>query len=409
MSDSVPPPKVDPETLVLKASPRRVLRFKRNLLIGIAAVGCLAICGVTWMALRGSAFHRVNSNAGNLYNNGNNPTPDALAGLPSNYGQIPKPKPQLGPPLPGDLGPPIVEREQQLGLNPDGGPNAQDEADRAEQMRLAQQEQQADQAGVFFQLSQNAGGGSTNAQGQTTAPSAEGASGTVGADASHLSLDLADDQNDQQRKLDVVNQATADSIYNDHGLQTPDSPYEVLAGTTISASLITGLNSDLPGEVTAQVTENVYDTVTGKTLLIPQGSKLIGNYDSVVAFGQSRALLVWQSLVMPDGSSIQIDNLPATDVSGYTGLSDQVDYHTWTLLKGIALSTLLGVGTETTFGSSQNNLVQAIEQSTGEGTNQAGQHIVEKDLNIQPTVTVRPGWPLNVIVSKDLVLRPYQG
>ena len=409
MSDSVPPPKVDPETLVLKASPRRVVRFKRNLLIVIAAVGCLAICGVTWMALWGSAFHHANSNAGNLYDNGNNTTPDALAGLPSNYGQIPKPKPQLGPPLPGDLGPPIVEREQQLGLNPDGGPNAQDEADRAEQMRLAQQEQQADQAGVFFQLSQNAGGGSTNAQGQTTAPSAEGASGTVGADASHLSLDLADDQNDQQRKLDVVNQATADSIYNDHGLQTPESPYEVLAGTTISASLITGLNSDLPGEVTAQVTENVYDTVTGKTLLIPQGSKLIGNYDSVVAFGQSRALLVWQSLVMPDGSSIQIDNLPATDVSGYTGLSDQVDYHTWTLLKGIALSTLLGVGTETTFGSSQNNLVQAIEQSTGEGTNQAGQHIVEKDLNIQPTVTVRPGWPLNVIVSKDLVLRPYQG
>ena len=224
-----------------------------------------------------------------------------------------------------------------------------------------------------------------------------------------MSLDLAVDQNDQQRKLDVVNQTSADSVYNDHGLQTAASPYEVLAGTIISASLITGLNSDLPGEVTAQVTENVYDTVTGKILLIPQGSKLIGNYDSVVAFGQSRALLVWQRIVMPDGSSIQVDNLPATDASGYTGLSDQVDYHTWTLLKGIALSTLLGVGTETTFGSSQNNLVQAIEQSTGEGTNQAGQHIVEKDLNIQPTITVRPGWPLNVIVSKDLMLRPYQG
>jgi len=409
MSDSMPPPKVDPEMLVLKASPRRVVRFKRNLLIGIATVGCLAICGVTWMALRGSAFRHANSNAGNLYNNGNNPTPDALAGLPSNYGQIPKPKPQLGPPLPGDLGPPIVEREQQLGLNPDGSPNAQDEADRAEQMRLAQQQQQADQAGVFFQLSLNAGAGSAPTSGQTLATPGEGASAPAGADAGRLSLDMADDQNDQQRKLDVVNQGSAGSIYNDHGLQTPASPYEVLAGTIISASLITGLNSDLPGEATAQVTENVYDTVTGKILLIPQGSKLIGNYDSVVAFGQSRALLVWQRIVMPDGSSIQIDNLPATDASGYTGLSDQVDYHTWTLLKGIALSTLLGVGTETTFGSSQNNLVQAIKQSTGEGTNQAGQHIVEKDLNIQPTITVRPGWPLNVIVSKDLMLRPYQG
>jgi type IV secretion system protein VirB10 len=177
----------------------------------------------------------------------------------------------------------------------------------------------------------------------------------------------------------------------------------------IAASLITGLNSDLPGEVTAQVTENVYDTVTGKTLLIPQGSRLIGSYDSVVAFGQSRALLVWERIIMPDGSSIQIDNLPATDAAGYSGLADEVDYHTWTLLKGIALSTLLGVGTETTFGSSQSDLVQAIEQSTQESTNQAGQRIVEKDLNIQPTITVRPGWPLRVIVHKDLVLRPYPG
>jgi N-acyl-L-homoserine lactone synthetase len=170
----------------------------------------------------------------------------------------------------------------------------------------------------------------------------------------------------------------------------------------ISASLITGLNSDLPSEVTAQVTENVYDTVTGQILLIPQGAKLIGSYDSVVAFGQSRALLVWQRIIMPDGSSIQIDNLPATDAAGYAGLSDKVDYHTWTLLKGIRPSTLLGVGTETTFGSSQSNLVQAIEQSTEESTNQAGQRIVEKDLNIQPTITVRLGWPLRVIVSKDL-------
>jgi type IV secretion system protein VirB10 len=169
------------------------------------------------------------------------------------------------------------------------------------------------------------------------------------------------------------------------------------------------LDSDLPGMVTAQVTEAVRDTATGRILLIPQGSRLIGAYDSVVAFGQSRALLVWQRIVMPDGSSIQIDNLPATDAAGYAGLEDQVDYHTWTLLKGIAMSTLLGVGTQVTFGSGQSNLVQAIQQSTQESANQAGQRIVEKDINIQPTLTVRPGWPLRVIVHKDLILRPYQG
>jgi type IV secretory pathway VirB10-like protein len=408
MSDTNPS-KLDPETLVLKASPRRVVRFKRNLLIGIAAMGCAAICGVTWVALKNSGIH-VNTGNANLYNPDNRATPDELSSLPSNYSQIPKSKPQLGPPLPGDLGPPIVEREQQLGLNPSGDSNSEDEAARAERLRLAQQAQQASEAGVFFQMNQNGGGATvTPVSPETSAPGVTAAADSTGADTSRLNLDFHSDQNDQQRKLDVVNQPSAASIYNDDELQTPASSYEILAGTSIAASLITGLNSDLPGEVTAQVTENVYDTVTGQILLIPQGSKLIGSYDSVVAFGQSRALLVWQRIIMPDGSSIQIDNLPATDTAGYAGLSDTVDYHTWTLLKGIALSTLLGVGTATTFGSSQSNLVQAIEQSTEESTNQAGQRVVEKDLNIQPTITVRPGWPLNVIVSKDLILRPYQG
>jgi type IV secretion system protein VirB10 len=187
------------------------------------------------------------------------------------------------------------------------------------------------------------------------------------------------------------------------------SPYLVMAGSVISASLITGINSDLPGLVAAQVTENIYDTVTGRMLLIPQGSRLVGSHDSVVAFGQSRALLVWQRIVMPNGTSIQVDNLPATDQAGYAGLEDQVDYHTWTLLKGIALSTLLGVGSQIGFSSSESDLVRAIRESTQQSANQAGQRIVQKDLNIQPTITVRPGWPLRVIVHKDLVLRPYQG
>jgi type IV secretion system protein VirB10 len=112
---------------------------------------------------------------------------------------------------------------------------------------------------------------------------------------------------------------------------------------------------------------------------------------------------------MPNGTSIQIDNLPATDAAGYAGLEDKVDYHTWTLLKGIAMSTLLGVGTQMTFGGNNSDLVEAIRQSAQESTSQAGQRIVEKDLNIQPTLTVRPGWPLRVILNKDLLLQPYSG
>src|SRR5512132_2482521 len=163
-----------------------------------------------------------------------------------------------------------------------------------------------------------------------------------------------------------------------------------MAGSIIAASLVTGLNSDLPGLVVAQVTENVYDSVTGRTLLIPQGARLIGSYDSVVAFGQSRAQLVWRRIVLPDGSSVQVDNLPATDAAGYAGLEDEVDYHTWQLLKGVVLSTLLGVGTELSVGDEESDLVRAIRQSTQQSVNQAGQRITAKNLDIQPTITIRP-------------------
>ena len=144
----------------------------------------------------------------------------------------------------------------------------------------------------------------------------------------------------------MVGHANRDDDINPHALAQSVSPWTLQAGSIIAASLITGLNSDLPGLVTAQITENVYDSVTGRGLLIPQGSRLIGSYDSVVAFGQSRALVVWQRIILPDGSSIRIDNVPATDTQGYAGLSDRIDRHTWQLLKGVALSTLLGVGGE---------------------------------------------------------------
>ena len=228
-------------------------------------------------------------------------------------------------------------------------------------------------------------------------------------DGSRLTLDLERDQNNQQRKLDFLHQRDTGSIYNPHALQTPASPCQLMAGSVIAASLITGVNSDLPGFVVAQVTENAYDTATGRILLIPQGARLIGAYDSVVAFGQSRALLVWQRIVMPDGSSVQIDNLPATDAAGYAGLEDEVDYHTWTLIRGVAISTMLGVGTQLSLGSNESDLVRALRESTQQNVAQVGQRITEKNLNIQPTITIRPGWPVRVIVHKDIVLKPYRG
>ncbi len=414
------PPKIDSEGLALRARPRRVARFNRRVVIGVAAGACVLVFAATMIALYPPSLNHGQSGA-ELLNTDRKQVADGLAGLPRGYGDLaPKPAPpKLGPPLPGDLGPPVTHVEQNLGIPPQPPqnfglrPNPEEDANRAERMRLARQAQEALESKVFFAVSlrQGQAGGArvdtgSGAAGTAAAPASDMAAGAMPV---RLSLDPDRDPNNQQRKLDFLNAKQDDrAIYNPHGLQQPVSPYEVMAGTLISASLVTGLKSDLPGLVVAQVTENVYDTVTGRVLLIPQGARLIGSYDSVVAFGQSRALVAWQRIVMPNGSSVVIDNLPATDTAGYAGLEDDVDFHTWQLLKGVALSTLLGVSTQATFGSSQSNLVQAIRQSTSESTNSAGQRIVEKNLNIQPTITVRPGWPLRVIVHKDLVLQPYQ-
>ena len=219
---------------------------------------------------------------------------------------------------------------------------------------------------------------------------------------------LADDQNQQQHKLDFTRQRDNSAIYSAHGLAEPVSRYELFAGTVIPASLITGINSDLPGLAIAQVTQDLWD-LSGSVLLVPQGSRLLGKVDSVVSFGQSRALVVWQRIVMPNGTSIEIDNTPATDTEGYAGLEDEVDYHTWRLIKGVVLSTLLGVGAQLSVNNSNDDLLTALRESAQDSANQAGQQITQRNLNLQPTITVRPGFPLRLVLSKDLLLQPYRG
>lgn len=180
------------------------------------------------------------------------------------------------------------------------------------------------------------------------------------------------------------------------------------AGSVIAASLITGINSDLPGLVTAQVTQNVFDSATGRFLLVPQGARLVGKYDSVVAFGQRRALVIWQRIILPDGSSLRLDNMPATDPSGYAGLADKVDFHSWALLKGVAIATLLGVGSELSI-KGESDLVQAIRESTQQNVSRAGDQLTSRNLDVQPTITIRPGAPVRLLVSRDLILAPWRG
>ncbi len=181
----------------------------------------------------------------------------------------------------------------------------------------------------------------------------------------------------------------------------------------VPAALITGIRSDLPGQITAQVTSSVYDSPTGRALLIPQGARLIGTYDSQISFGQSRVMLVWTRLIMPNGRSIVLERQAGADAGGYSGLEDEVDNHWKQLLGAAALSTLLSVGTEVNSGVATNNtnagIIQALRMGAADSLNQTGQQVVRRNLNVQPTLTIRPGFPVRVIVNRDLILEPYKG
>ncbi|WP_370307498.1 TrbI/VirB10 family protein [Sphingobium abikonense] len=389
------PAKLDPESLALRSRPPRAIRFKRGVIIAIAALGSVSLLTVTWLALKPRLFHRA-ADQEELSQPDSRPASDTLNGLPTSYGDVPR----LGPPLPGDLGKPILDRQQQLANQINPSDQQRQQAEAAERERQLAELKAARESGLLVQSRQAA-----------TAPEAPTASVSAGEGAQpslpKLALDPTNDPNAQGRKEAFVGNLDPRGDVNPHLLTPPPSPYTLSAGSVISASLITGLRSDLPGLVTAQVTENTYDSATGRILLIPQGARLIGSYDSVVAFGQSRALIVWQRIVMPDGGSIRIDNVPATDPSGYAGLQDNVDYHTWTLLKGVAISTLLGVGANLTF-TGESDLVQAIRESTQQNVSRAGDQITSRNLAIQPTITIRPGAPVRLIVHRDLILAPWR-
>jgi type IV secretion system protein VirB10 len=193
-------------------------------------------------------------------------------------------------------------------------------------------------------------------------------------------------------------------------IQHPASPYELQAGTILPTVLVTGINSDLPGPVIGQIRENVYDTVSGKFLLVPQGSRLLAQYDSMVAWGQERVLLCWNRLLFPNGDSIALPCMPAADLAGAAGVTDQVDDHWVRILKGAAVATLLSGTTQALAGNTTgfNPTVAQTWAGNAAGTmNQVGQQLTRRDLNVQPTITVRPGFAVNVIVTKDLVLTPY--
>jgi len=384
------PPKLDPAKLELRGRPPRPVRFKRGVLIAAAGISAAALVGTVWVSLKPTPIVRPRDYEFRPARS----APDTLRALPADYSAVPK----LGPPLPGDLGRPILERQRQLAAEGQGRAQPSGAAETRQQRLDAIRA--ARQSGLIVQA-QAAGTSEPSGAAPTPLTGGEPPSGAS------TTLDPVRDPNAQARKVAFAATADSKDDINQHRLTPAASPYLLSAGSIIPASLITGLRSDLPGLVIAQVTEAVYDSATGTVLLLPQGARLIGSYDSVVAFGQRRALVVWQRIVLPDGSGIRLDNEPAADPSGYAGVADKVDFHTWTLFKGVAISTLLGAGTNVSL-TGESDLVEAIRQSAQQNAATAGNQITASNLSIQPTITIRPGSRIRLLVHRDLILAPWR-
>jgi type IV secretory pathway VirB10-like protein len=396
--------KEDPASFELRARPRPVARFRRAVVIGAAGAVSTALIAMAWLALAPSGFGvRAASEEAEPLRKG---APEALANAPASYGDVPR----LGPPLPGDLGRPILAHERQATTG--GGvthaitgarmPDAPGPASAGGvQERLASELLAARRSNVTVHLT------STTELAAGSAPGWAATGGAASSSAADAGGPAPAAGGARQRKMDFAPSAPGTS--EPRSIEGARSPWTLSAGTVIPASLLTGLDSDLPGAVFAQVTENVFDSATGRTLLIPQGSRLVGTYDSVVAYGQRRAVLVWQRLLLPNGASVQLDNVPASDSAGYAGVSDKVDSHSWRLLKGIVLSSLLGVGGQARLSASESDLARAVRESFQQNGSRAGEQIVVRNLDVQPTIRIRPGYRLLAVLHKDLVLRPWKG
>ncbi len=220
--------------------------------------------------------------------------------------------------------------------------------------------------------------------------------------------------NDQTRKQGFLAQSgsTGNDDYLNAGIQHPKSPYEVIAGTVIPATMIGGIDSDLPGEIIGQVRENVYDTATGKYLLIPQGSRLVGVYSSAVTYGQTRVLVAWNRLIYPNGDSIDLGQMPGSDVGGHAGFNDEVNNHYLRIFGSAILASLFSAGAQLSQPQNSNgnvNSTQILAASLGQQANTVGTMLISRGLDIQPTLKIRNGYLFNIMVTKDMVLQPWHG
>ncbi|ADG10949.1 conjugal transfer protein TrbI [Caulobacter segnis] len=367
------------KSLRLRASPAPVARISRRALVIASALIALGLFGaVGWSMLDHRRAAPKVDDAPPVA------TPsERVTALPKGY-TGPAGVPALGPPLPGDLGRPMLAARVARGGEAAPGdpvglsavdpalatPAVTGPADDARQARAAAR-RAAVRSGLF------AGG-----RGEPDATPVVSPTAAVleGPDPRTTSLER---------------------------LRDPASPYLLQAGAVIPAALVTGVRADAPGLAIAQVTQDVFDSLGGGVLLIPAGARLVGDYEAEVKSGQSRLRVAWTRLILPSGRSIVLDKLPAADPQGLAGLQDGVDRHGGQVLAAAALSTLLAIGAESGTSSEASDLARAIRRGAAEAVSDVGRQAVGRSLDRGPTLTLRPGTPLRVLLTKDLVLEPY--
>lgn len=420
------PPKAPPPTVPLM-QPRQVARFNKRGIFALSA-GLLATISTAFVYSTLSPHDSGAKQDDSKIKVTRNGTPQALAAIGLNYQQpaeqakvidavmIPQAEP-VSPSTPA----PVAEAPA---VDPDA---------EALQKRLAQEAEAARVSGVFFehqQVAQASAAEDPRAPLDLTggrpgvpnpnydlgmAPAGYAGSGypppgyggnSYGGE--ELNGDNAPDQNYQDKKVAFLSSSNETEPYLRKPYLHPLSPYQVNAATFIPAALVTGLNSDTPGDVVAMVTESVYDTASGQFLLIPQGTKVYGRYDSRVAYGQTRAVVGWDRLIFPNGRSIVISRMVGTDGAGQAGLTDEVDNHYGKLIAGALISTLISFGgnlarDDANSGNSYYDIGDTVAQESA----RVGQMINRRNLNVQPTIRIRPGFRLNIMVNRDMILEPY--
>ncbi|MEG3178266.1 TrbI/VirB10 family protein [Sphingomonas sp. RB3P16] len=393
-----PAPADTSDAFRLRGVPPRVTRLSRK---ALAVLGVAAGVGIGGSLIYALQPHGPVAPPTNLYSADRAPKANAVTAAPADYSKVPK----LGPPLPGDLGRPILTAQANGQIVPappmeaSAAPPPDPQRARAEQARQrAAQERDTARTSSLFLAGASAsipGGGTSAAPIPSASPTTDaGAAVTpsVAPPATGQASNLAFLQVGANRMTGSIERATSST-----------SPYVLQAGSIIPAALITGIRSDLPGQITAQVTQNVYDSPTGRILLIPQGARLTGTYSSEIAAGQNRVLLAWDRLILTGGRSILLDRQPGADAAGMAGLQDRTNYHWGNMLKAALVSTLLGVGSELA-SDSDDALTRALRYGTQDTINQTGRQLVQREMNVPPTLTIRPGFPLCVIVTRDLIL-----